>query len=155
MKSLTLKEGFRKMVYLIFPIIAGVAIALQTALSGKVSTQVGALETVILVHFFGLMLAILVFFLRGNVNFTFLSNVNLLSVIAGSLGVVIIFTISRSFVVNGALTTVLISVIIQLIVSKFIDHFGLLGAVKNPVNLMQVFALLIIVSGIVMFQYSK
>ena len=155
MKTLIMKMRTKKMAYLMLPIIAGIAITFQTAFSGKLNKQVGSLETVILVHLFGLIVAIIVYLLRGQATFKFMSNINLLPVIAGSMGVLIIFSISRSFVVNGAFTTIMISVIIQLIISKLIDHFGWLGAERNPINLAQFISLCIVISGVVLYQYNK
>jgi transporter family-2 protein len=143
------------MAYLILPVIAGIAIALQTAFSGKLSTKLGSLETVIAVHAAGLLISIIIYLIRGNANFKFVSDVNLLAVMAGSMGVLIIFFISKSFIVNGALFTIMISVVVQLIVSKIIDHFGLFGVDQVPINMMQLLSLIIIVSGVVMFQYNQ
>ncbi len=155
MKTLIAKTRLKNMTFLILPVIAGLAIALQTAFSGKISTKVGSLETVVLIHFFGLVLALIVYLVRGNANFGFIKDINLLAIMAGSMGVLIIFFLTKSFVVNGASTTITISVVVQLIVSKAIDHFGLLGVERSPVNMYQVLALLIIISGVVLFQYSK
>lgn len=143
------------MVYLILPAVAGVAIALQTAFGGKLNKQFGSIETVILVHLFGLLLALTVYLFSGKASFSFISDINIAAVLAGSLGVVIIFSISKSFNVNGALTTIMISVVVQLVVSKIIDHYGLFGVEKNPVNMVQIYALIIIVSGVVLLQYNK
>lgn len=155
MKTLTTRLKIKHMAYLILPAIAGIAITLQTAFSGKLSKEVGSLETVILVHFFGLIVALLIYLVRGNINFGFVSSINMLPVIAGSMGVLIIFFISKSFIINGAFTTIMISVVIQLVVSKIIDHFGLLGAIKNPINLVQLFALVLIITGVVLYQYKN
>lgn len=155
MKTLTKKLRINNMAYLILPVIAGIAIALQTAFSGKLSTKLGSLETVIAVHAFGLLVSLIIYLIRGNVNFKFVSDINLLAVMAGSMGVIIIFFISKSFIVNGALFTIMISVVVQLIVSKIIDHFGLFGVDQVPINMMQLLSLIIIVSGVVMFQYNQ
>ena len=155
MKTLITKQRLKYMTYLLLPIIAGVAIVIQTALSGKSGARDGLIETVILIHFFGLVIALILYFIRGNANFSFASQINLIPVIAGAMGVIIVFTISKSFVVNGALTTIMLSVVIQLVVSTIIDNFGLFGVEKNPVNIAQIGALLLIVSGVVLLQYSK
>ncbi len=155
MKPTIMKRKFRKMIYLLLPAIAGVAIVLQTALSGKISKDFGTIETVILIHLFGLLAALLVYFVQGNTSFAFFGKSNLLAVIAGALGVVIIFTISKSFVANGALTTVMISVVIQMGISKVIDHFGLFGIEKNPVNLTQLAAIGLMIVGVVILQLDK
>jgi len=155
MQTLTKKLRINNMAYLILPVIAGIAIALQTAFSGKLSTKLGSLETVIAVHAAGLLISIIIYLIRGNANFKFVSDVNLLAVMAGSMGVLIIFFISKSFIVNVALFTIMISVVVQLIVSKIIDHFGLFGVDQVPINMMQLLSLIIIVSGVVMFQYNQ
>jgi len=155
MKTLTKKLSFRNMGYLILPVIAGIAITLQSAFSGKISTKVGSLETVILIHACGLIVALLIYLISGDANFKFVSDINLMSVMAGAMGVIIIFAISKSFVANGALMTIMISVVVQLIVSKVIDHYGLFGVNQVPITLFQLISLIVIVSGVVMFQYSQ
>jgi len=145
----------RNMGFLILPVIAGIAITIQTAFSGKLSKEVGSLETVILVHFFGLLVAIIAYLFRGNISIGFIKNINLLPVVAGSMGVIIIFFISKSFLLNGALMTIMISVVIQLFVSKLIDHFGIFGVEKVPINWMQFISLVIVVIGVVLFQYNQ
>lgn len=155
MKTLTTKSRIKTMGYLILPVIAGIAIILQTAFSGKLSKDIGALETVILVHFFGFIIAVIIYLIRGNLNIGALTNFNILPIIAGSMGVLILFFISKSFVVNGALLTIMISVVVQLIASKIIDHFGLFGTEQVPITMMQLVALLIIVSGVVLYQFKQ
>lgn len=155
MKTLTKKSRIKMIGFLILPAIAGVAITLQTAFSGKLSREVGALETVVLVHLFGLIISIVIYLIRGNINIGFIRNINLLPIIAGAMGVLIIFFISKSFEVNGALMTIMISVVVQLIVSKIIDYYGLFGVEQVPVNMFQILSLMIIISGVVLFQYNQ
>ena len=68
MKNLIKKEGIRKMAFLLLPAIAGVAIVLQTALSGKLTREIGAIETVIAIHFFGLIAALIIYLFQKNSN---------------------------------------------------------------------------------------
>ncbi|MGE4571980.1 MAG: DMT family transporter [Candidatus Izemoplasmatales bacterium] len=147
-----MKRG--KAMYLVLPIIAGVAIALQAVFSNKVSQTAGVMQAVFLVHAFGLLLALFIL-LIGKENFSFLKNFNIYAVLGGSLGVVIIFTIAKSITLNGVFSTVMVSVLIQMTVSKVIDHFGLFGVEKNPINLMHVIAILLMVSGVIIYQRSN
>ena len=146
------KLGIIKMGYLILPIIAGTAIILQTAFSGKISKEIGTIETVILVHFFGLIIALTIYFLSGKATVTLINDINLFAIMAGAMGVIIVFFISKSFTVNGALLTITISIIVQLIGSKIIDHFGLFGAERVPINIMQILSLILIISGVLLYQ---
>jgi len=155
MKTLTMKSKIKNMGYLILPAIAGLAIILQTAFSGKLTKDIGAIETVLLIHLFGLIVAIIVYLIIGNISINLITNFNALTVISGCLGVIIVFSISKSFLVNGAFVTIMISVLVQLVGSKIIDHFGLFGAEQVPINMMQVLSLLLIVSGVVLYQYKQ
>ncbi len=143
-----------KMMYLALPIIAGVAIALQAVFSNKVSQSAGVMQAVFLVHAFGLLLALLIL-LIGKENFSFIKNFNIYAVLAGSLGVVIIFSISKSITLNGVFSTVMVSVLIQMTVSKVIDHFGLFGVQQNPISIMHVIAILFMVTGVIIYQRSN
>ena len=152
MKSLTKKLGIIKMGYLILPAIAGTAIILQTAFSGKTSKEIGTLETVILVHFFGLIIALTIYLISGNSTVKLINDVNLFVIMAGAMGVIIVFFISKSFAVNGALLTIMISIVVQLIGSKIIDHFGLFGAQRVSIDMVQIFSLCLIIAGIILYQ---
>lgn len=155
MKNNILKRKAKSMIFLLLPMIAGLAIALQTAVSGHETQRIGALQTVILIHFFGLIAALIVYFIQGNTSFNFIGKTTLLTIVGGALGVIIVFTISKSFIVNGALTTVMISVLVQLILSKLIDHYGLFGITRNPINLTQLLAIALMVSGVLLFQVKN
>jgi len=142
------------MIYLLLPAIAGAAIILQTAFSGKLSKEIGTLETVILVHLFGLIIALIIYLIRGNTSISIFTDVKLSAIIAGAMGVLIVFFISKSFVVNGALLTILISIVVQLIGSKIIDYFGLFGAEKVPIDMIQIGSLILIISGVILYQHK-
>jgi transporter family-2 protein len=143
-----------KMMYIALPIIAGIAIALQGVFSNRVSERSGVIQAVFLIHAFGLLTAMVVLFI-GRHNYGFVKNFNLYAVMGGALGVVIIFTISKSITLNGVLTTVLISVIVQMTLSKVIDHFGLFGIEKNPINIMHVISILMMIVAVIIYQRSN
>jgi transporter family-2 protein len=143
------------MTYLLLPIIAGLAITLQSTLSGKSTKEFGSMETVIMIHLFGLLAALIIYFSRGDFSLSFFSKVNLLPIIAGSLGVVIIFSISNSVIMNGVTTTLVITIVLQLIVGKVIDHFGMFGVERSPINLYQVVGIVVVFIGVFIFQKAK
>jgi len=152
MKIVAKKLRIIKMGYLILPVIAGAAIILQIAFSGKISKEIGTIETVILVHFFGLIIALTIYLISGNATVKIINDVNLFAIMAGAMGVIIVFFISKSFMMNGALLTILISIVVQLIGSKIIDHFGLFGAERVPIDMMQIFSLVLIIFGVILYQ---
>ncbi len=145
----------RKLMYLAIPLVVGAAITLQGVFSNKIGEQSGIIQMVILMHLFGLIAGIIVYLIGGNTSITFIKEINFLPIIAGSLGVIIVSGFAKSISLNGMLTTIMISVMIQMIFSKIIDHFGLFGVTKNPVNIMQIVSIVFMISAVVLFQKSK
>lgn len=142
------------MAYIILPVIAGVAISMQGILSSKMGTKTGFMETAVLIHLFGLLtaLAVYIVFSRGSLHF--IIRPSLISVIAGSMGVIIVICIAKSISLNGAAVTVIVSVLIQMVVSKIIEHYGLFGVPRTPVNIYQILSILMIAGGVILFQKS-
>ena len=67
--------------------------------------------------------------------------------IGGILGVIIVYTGTRVVPIIGLVSTVTIMVAVQLIMGVIIDHFGLFGTVKVPVDISKIAgALLMIVA---------
>lgn len=145
----------RKMMYLIIPVVVGMAISVQGIFSNKIGEQIGLIQMVIMIHIFGLILALLVFFIGGNKSFEFVKQVNLMTIIAGGVGVLIVSGFARSISLNGVLMTVMISVMVQMVISKVVDHFGLFGVTKVPVNLMQIIAIVVMFAGVVLYQKNQ
>ncbi len=136
------------------PIIAGIAISTQGALNSKVGSKLGLIEVVIMVHLFGLITSLLIYFIGGakNLDFMFKFNPNL--VVAGVCGVIITFSLALSFIELGALITVMISVSTQLVTTKTYEHFGWFSLARVPINYTQVLAILIVILGVVIYQKS-
>jgi transporter family-2 protein len=140
---------------LLIPVIVGASITLQGAFSNKISQNVGFIEMVILIHFFGFIVSLGIYLVSGNPSFDFIRKINIYAVAAGVLGVIIVFGFAKSIGFNGVLQTILISVLVQMILSKIIDHFGFFGVTKVPINTMQVVSMLLMISAVVLFQKSQ
>lgn len=152
----TIKQwGLKRMMYLVLPVVAGLAITLQSTLSGNLSIKIGTMETTLLIHFFGFLTALLVFVLTSNQITDIFGKINYVVIIAGSLGVFIVYSLATSININGVATTIMISIMIQLIASSVIDHFGLFGITKHPINIPQLLSLGLVLTGVILFQLNK
>lgn len=149
-----MKKKRGKYMYLALPIIAGVAIALQGVFSNRVSEHNGVFQAVFLIHAFGLITALFILII-GREGYGFLKHINLYAVFGGALGVVIIFGISKSITLNGVLTTVMVSVMVQMILSKVIDHFGWFGIERNPVNWGHILSIGLMIVAVIIYQRSN
>lgn len=143
------------MVFLALPIIAGVAISMQGILSSKMGDKTGFVETIVLIHLFGLIASLVVYFTVSDRSIDFLLKPSIISIIAGSIGVIIIFCIAKSISANGAVLTIMISILAQMVTSKIIEHYGLFGVPKVEVNMYQLLSVVIIFVGVVIFQKNS
>jgi transporter family-2 protein len=142
----------KRTVLLIIPIVAGLSIALQNVFYDKISKNVGLMGTVVAVHLFGLIFA-LIFFLFNKYTFTDIAkNINIYMIVSGLLGVIVVSGIAKSVGVNGVVTTVMLTIIAQMLLSKIIGHFGWFGVEQNPINWMQVLAIGLMISGVILYQ---
>lgn len=151
-----MKEIIKKMYILLLPIAAGAAIATQSALNNNIGKKVGMLEIVILVHLFGLLVSLIIYLVRGNTDIIgMITSASWKAVVAGMLGIVITYSIAASITNIGVLETVMISITVQIVLSKIIDHFGILGVTPKPISITEVFALSFFVIGVVLLRSGK
>ncbi|XMB72944.1 DMT family transporter [Mycoplasmatota bacterium WC30] len=143
---------FKKMMLLLLPVAAGLAIALQNVFYNKVSKDVGIMGTVLMIHFFGFLVALVIYiFTKGSFS-NLLSNISVIMVLSGVLGVIVVSTITKSVSVNGVLSTVMLSILAQMILAKIIGHFGWFGVEQNPINIYQIIAIFLMFVGVVIYQ---
>ncbi len=152
-KSNVSKRG-KSMLFLLIPIAAGLAIALQNVFYEKVGEDVGVIGTVVVVHFFGLLAALFVYLLSKGTFSNLSSNFSLYMVISGVLGVIVVSGITKSVGLNGLLLTVMLSVLAQMVFGKVIAHFGLFGVPQNPINWMQLIGIVVMITGVFIYQKS-
>jgi len=152
--KLNIISKVKKMVFILIPVAAGFAIAFQNVFFERVSRDIGLTGTAVVVHAFGLLAALLVFFIAKGKISNLTSNINIYMVLSGVLGVVVVTTITKSVSLNGVLLTVMLSVVAQMILSKIIGHFGWFGLEQNPINWMQVLAICLMIAGVFIYQKS-
>ncbi|RKP49980.1 DMT family transporter [Cohnella endophytica] len=69
-------------------------------------------------------------------------------IVAGILGVAIMFGVSYATGSVGALSVFILMIAGQIIASAVIDHFGLMGLPRNPFTLSKLGSILIIMTGV-------
>ncbi|WZL71996.1 DMT family transporter [Clostridiaceae bacterium 35-E11] len=134
--------------YKVLAAFDGVLIALMVAFNGLLASHIGNKQSLIVIHFVGLLLTIIL--LLGSR--TKLQNLNGLPpylFIAGALGIFNVLFNNLSFSALGATLTLSLNLIGQLIASMLIDHFGLLGLVLNRINRPKLIGVTIMVLGII------
>ena len=152
--KLNIISKVKKMIFILIPIVAGFAIAFQNVFYEKVSRDIGITGTAVVIHAFGLITALLVFFIvKGKIS-NLTSNINIYMIISGAPGAAVATAITKSVSLNGVLLTVMLSVVSQMILAKIIGHFGWFGIEQNPINWIQVLAIFVMIAGVFIYQKS-
>lgn len=115
---------------------AGIAMALQGSLNAVLSKFVGLMETTFIVHLLGTLVVLLgIFAFRiGISNFAQWKDAPWYVYLGGALGVVIIFAVAFALPRAGVANATTAIIIGQVTMAMLIDHFGLFGLERIPVN---------------------
>jgi len=140
------------MLGIIYSILAGFFITIQSAFNTRVGDKVGSLETTLVVHVVGLITAIIAVYFMGEGNLKRINEVNKLYLLGGAFGVIIIYSVVRAFTLLGPTYAISILLISQLLVGLAIDSFGLFGAEKIQLALTKPLGIVIMLVGIIIFQ---
>ncbi|WP_353893236.1 DMT family transporter [Proteinivorax hydrogeniformans] len=140
------------MLGILYSMMAGVFISVQSAFNANVSTKVGGVETTAIVHGVGFIasLILLSFWREGDVSK--IGEVNKLYLLGGVLGVGIVFSAMKGVSLLGAAFSISILLVAQLLVAVLIDTFGLFGMDKVALTVNKPIGILIMIIGVLIFQ---
>jgi bacterial/archaeal transporter family-2 protein len=125
-------------------VLCGVAVAVQAQFTGVMQRQMGTLESTFITYFSGGVVIGLVMLLARGGSLAAATGLPWYVYSAGLLGLVIIGTLSLSVGDLGLVPALVLITVSQFVVGAVINHFGLLGATVDPIDLGKVagFALL-------------
>lgn len=144
------------LVKLIFPLLAligGMAIATQGQINGGLGKKIGVIESSFMNFAVGSLVLLLILLFFGNGHISAISTVPKWQIIGGLLGsffVMIQVIVVPKIGVSASLIAVIVG---QLILGAVIDHFGLFGGNRFPINTQKMFAIVLMLSAL--FLYIK
>lgn len=143
-------------VKLIFPLLAligGMALATQGQINGGLGKKIGVIESSFMNFAVGALVLLFILLFFGNGNISAISTVPKWQIIGGLLGS--FFVMVQVIVVPkiGVSTTFMAVIAGQIILSVVIDHFGLFGGDRRPIDINKMGAILLLL--ISLFLYNK
>ncbi len=139
---------------LIYSIIAGLLMSIQGVFNTRASEKIGLWEINLIVNGTGFIFAVILFFVIGNGHLNKISSVNKLYLLGGIIGVVIIYTVMRGVSEIGPALANMSILIAQLILAYSIEAFGIFGTKAIGFEWSKVIGVLIMIAGIIVFQYD-
>ena len=128
--------------------------SIQGVLNTQLSSKIGLFETSVFVQGTALVLTLILSFFFRNGDYRELREVNKLYLLGGVLGVIVIFTVMKSIGSMGATSAIAIILIAQLVSAALIDAFGLFNTKQVSFGLKEIFGVLIMISGIIVFKWK-
>jgi transporter family-2 protein len=129
-------------------LLGGIAVGLQSPLSGYMSQRVGGLGSSFIIHTSGALLSGLLLLLRGGENIGQWRTLPWYVILAsGGFGVVLYLTLTVTLPRLGAATAIALIVVGQLVMGLLIDQYGLFGNAIRPIDLTRIVATLLLLAG--------
>ncbi len=128
-------------------LIGGVAVGLQSPISGAMGQRIGPAASSFIIHLGGLIATTALLLARGGEKIRAWPTVPWYMLIAGVFGLVLFLTINVTLPRLGGAMMVTLVIIGQLTMGIIIDHFGLLGVTPRPVDLVRVAGMIVLVAG--------
>jgi len=133
-------------------LVTGIAIGVQSTLSGRIGALIGSFQTGVLMNAIGGMIAALIFIVlliaKGKGFWQLPATSLVMLVIAGALGILIITGVSFSMQKAGVAVGLATIILGQMVVSLIADAKGWGGGEPIPVTLPRVMGLLVIAVGV-------
>nr|WP_106782687.1 DMT family transporter [Lysinibacillus timonensis] len=142
-----------KLLYPILALIAGMAVAVQGQINGGLGKKIGVIEGAFFSFALGTLALLFALIFFGNGQISSVTNVPKWQLIGGILGA--FFVLVQVLVVPkiGVSTTLLAVIVGQILLSVVIDHFGLFGAERRPIDWNKIAAVLLMF--VALYLYNK
>ncbi|CEG27089.1 DMT family transporter [Bacillus sp. B-jedd] len=139
---------------ILFSLLAGVFITLQSVFNTNVSSKAGLWLTTAVVHFVGLIGSVAIYMLVRDGSIKSLLEVNKLYLLGGIFGVIIVFSVMQGFTHAGPAFSVSVLLISQLMIALLINTFGFFGVEPIPLSLNKIIGVCVMIGGVLIFQFK-
>ncbi|MEO2203713.1 DMT family transporter [Paenibacillus pabuli] len=139
---------------ILLALLAGSLVSLQTVFNSKVNEKTGSWSTTTMVLFTGFIASFLISLLvEGKNTFSF-QHMQPWYWVSGAIGVGVVFCLVQGMKLLGPTFAISIVLTSQLSFALLFDSMGWLGLEKIPFSWNQLFGVLVIVGGIVLFKFG-
>src|SRR5690606_1743120 len=133
-----------KFLLALLDVICGASVAIQSQVNGGLGRKVGLMEASFLSFFIGTLILFFLTIFFGKGNLLEVTEVPRWQLIGGILGA--LYVCINIFAVNkiGVASTLMAIILGQILLGAVIDHFGLFGGERYPMNSNKIIAILLL-----------
>lgn len=135
--------------------VSGLLMSIQGVFNTRVQEKTGLWFTNAIVHGVGLLTSLIVLCFVRDADFSGLRTVNKWYLLGGVFGAGIVYTVMIAITKLGPAQATMLILIAQIIGAYTIELLGLFGTERVTFQWMKVLAILIIIAGIILFQWEK
>jgi transporter family-2 protein len=146
------RNGEDFMLGIIYSILGGILVSIQSIFNTRVSERIGLWETTTVVHGIGFGFSLLMLLILREGNMSKIAEVRKLYLVGGALGVIIVYCVIKGIGLTGPTLAIGTLLIAQLITTLCIDTFGLFGAEKIAFHFTKPMGIAIMIAGVVVFK---
>ncbi|MBZ5750818.1 DMT family transporter [Metabacillus rhizolycopersici] len=142
---------------LIFPLLAligGMALAVQSQINGGLGKKVGVIEGSFISFSVGTLALLFILLFFGNGDISAISTVPKWQLIGGLLGAFFVIVQVIAVPKIGVSATLMAVIVGQILIGAIIDHFGLFGGNRFPIDLKKMIAILLLLFALFLY-YKK
>ncbi|MBS2772213.1 DMT family transporter [Anoxybacillus rupiensis] len=137
-----------KWLYILLSLVGGMLAGLQAPINGSLGKKIGSLEGAFTSFFVGTLFLTFAALFFGKGQLVQLLQVPKWNLLGGLLGAAFVTITIISVPKVGAAAAILAAIVGQLVISMVIDHFGLFGVPKIPMNMNRLFGLLFMLAAL-------
>lgn len=140
-----------KLIYSLLAIAGGLALGIQAVVNGGLGKRVGTMEASFISFFIGTAALFFLVLFFGKGNLLAISEVPKGQLIGGLLGVFYVYIMVLVSPKIGVASTLIAVMAGQLLMGSFIDHFGLFGGERYPLDGKKIATLVLMFASIYLF----
>ncbi|HHY25262.1 MAG TPA: DMT family transporter [Desulfitobacterium dehalogenans] len=137
-----------KGIFVFVALFGGMMLGIQTPINGTLGKRVGGIEGALISFAVGLICLSLVVLFFGKGNLSQVTHIHKVWLIGGALGAIGVTCSILSVQRIGVAGTLTAAVFGQILTGIIIDHFGLLGVAKTPLDLSRALGIVLMVGGL-------
>ncbi len=139
--------------YKTYSLLTGMIVSVMILSNALLVKAVGNFTGTLLIHFIGLLFAILIF-LVTKTKFKSLKGIPLIYLLGGATGYLTVYFANVSFIELGATITLMLSMFGQIITSTLIDHYGFLDMNRYPFRKAKLIGLALMLGGVALIVFA-
>lgn len=136
-----------KIFALLFGLLGGISIGTQSIINSTLGRIVGNIEGTFISFFIGTIAAGILSFTIGRGEITLVTKVPPYLLIGGLLGVIVVMAVITAVQALGATSGMTLVILGQLITVLLIDHFGIFGTPRIPIDWLRATGVILLVVG--------